>query len=157
LPVETVSWDDVQEFIRKLNATTGKKYRLPTEAEWEYAARGGVQSRGYKYSGSNAVGDVAWYDGNSGSATHPVGQKSPNELGLYDMNGNLYEWCSDWFGAYGSSSQTNPAGPSSGSYRVLRGGSWYYGAQSVRVPYRGSSTPGYRYADLGFRLASSSK
>jgi formylglycine-generating enzyme required for sulfatase activity len=154
LPVEMVSWSDVQEFIQKLNAQTGKTYRLPTEAEWEYAARGGAQSQGYKYSGSNTVGDVAWYSGNS-STTHPVGQKSSNELGLYDMTGNVSEWCSDWYGYYSSSSQTNPAGPSSGSSRVLRGGSWSNYAQDVRVPVRGGGAPGARF-NLGFRLASSS-
>ena len=124
LPVEQVSWKDVQEFIQKLNALTGKTYRLPTEAEWEYAARGGNQSQGYKYAGSNTVGDVAWHYGNSDHKTHPVGQKQPNELGLYDMSGNVWEWCQDWYGDYSSSAQTNPTGPSSGSYRVLRGGSW---------------------------------
>jgi formylglycine-generating enzyme required for sulfatase activity len=156
LPVETVSWDDAQEFIRKLNVQTGKNYRLPTEAEWEYAARGGAQSRGTKYSGSNTVGDVAWYDGNSGNAIHPVGQKLPNELGLYDMSGNVWEWCSDWYGAYSSGSQTNPAGPSSGSYRVDRGGSWCSYARNARVPFRDYGTPGYRGSALGFRLASGS-
>jgi formylglycine-generating enzyme required for sulfatase activity len=156
LPVEQVSWGDVQEFIRKLNAQTGKNYRLPTEAEWEYAARGGAQSRGYKYSGSNTVGNVAWYDENSGNTTHPVGQKSPNELGLYDMSGNVWEWCSDWYGAYNSSWLADPIGPSSGSYRVVRGGSWGNVAQRVRVPYRSDYTPGDRNNLLGFRLASSS-
>jgi formylglycine-generating enzyme required for sulfatase activity/tRNA A-37 threonylcarbamoyl transferase component Bud32 len=157
LPVETVSWNDVQEFIRKLNAQTGKTYRLPTEAEWEYAARGGAQSRGYRYSGSNTVGNVAWYSGNSGNTTHPAGQKLPNELGLYDMSGNVWEWCSDRYGAYSSSSQTNPSGPSSGSYRVFRGGCWNYDAQSARVPFRNYFAPDFRYDILGFRLASSSK
>jgi len=109
-PVERVSWEDCQEFVRKLNARTGLKFRLPTEAEWEYAARGGRKSRGYKYSGSNSLGDVAWYEANSGGGTHPVGRKSPNELGLYDMSGNVWEWCQDWYGDYGSSSQTDPAG-----------------------------------------------
>ncbi|MBQ3247459.1 MAG: SUMF1/EgtB/PvdO family nonheme iron enzyme, partial [Alistipes sp.] len=108
LPVERVSWNDIQKFIEKLNAKTGKRYRLPTEAEWEYAARGGNQSKGYKYSGSNDIGSVAWYTDNSSSPTHPVGQKQPNELGLYDMSGNVYEWCSDWHGSYSSGSQTNP-------------------------------------------------
>jgi formylglycine-generating enzyme required for sulfatase activity len=157
LPVEQVSWNDVQEFIRKLNAQTGKNYRLPTEAEWEYAARGGAQSRGYKYSGSNTVGDVAWYGDNSGKATHPVGQKLPNGLGLYDMSGNVEEWCSDRYGDYSSSSQTNPAGPSSGSSgsrRVVRGGSLEGG---VHVWHRDGGGPGLRDYSLGFRLASDSK
>jgi formylglycine-generating enzyme required for sulfatase activity len=157
LSVEGVSWEDVREFIRKLNAQTGKKYRLPTAAEWEYAARGGVQSRGTKYGGSNTVDDVAWYYGNSDNAPHPAGEKSPNELGLYDMSGNVWEWCSDWYGDYGSSSQTHPAGPASGSDRVLRGGSWGSDARHVRVPVRRGSTPDFRAGNLGFRLASGSK
>jgi formylglycine-generating enzyme required for sulfatase activity len=157
LPVETVSWVDVQEFIRKLNAKTGKNYRLPTEAEWEYAARGGAQSMGYKYSGSNTVDDVAWYDDNSGSSTHTVGTKQPNELGIYDMSGNVYEWCSDWYGDYSSSSQTNPTGASSGSARVGRGGGWDFFAQYVRVPFRLNNAPDFRRSNIGFRLASSSK
>jgi formylglycine-generating enzyme required for sulfatase activity len=152
-PVEYVSWNDVQEFISKLNAMTGKRYRLPTEAEWEYAARGGSQSRGYKYSGSSNVGSVAWYDGNSGDKTHSVGQKSPNELGLYDMSGNVWEWCQDWYGNYSSGSQTNPRGPSSGSIRVNRGGSWSYDARGTRVSNRYSDSPGIRSYLLGFRLA----
>jgi formylglycine-generating enzyme required for sulfatase activity len=156
LPVEKVSWDDVQEFIRKLNAQTGKRYRLPTEAEWEYAARGGNKSRNYKYSGSNTLGNVAWYDDNSGSATHPVGQKSPNELGIYDMSGNVREWCSDWYGAYPASAQSNPTGASSGSDRVYRGGSWYYNAGSCRVAFRNNDSPGSSYYYHGFRLACSS-
>ncbi len=123
-PVEQVSWDDCQAFIKKLNQLTGRNFRFPTEAEWEYAARGGNKSRHTKYSGGNTIGNVAY---NSGT-THPVGQKSPNELGLYDMTGNVWEWCSDWYGDYGSSAQTNPKGPSSGSYRVQRGGSWRYDA-----------------------------
>lgn len=122
LPVEQVSWNDCQTFIRRLNSLTGKNFRLLTEAEWEFAARGGNNSRDYKYSGSNNIDSVAWYGHNSGGMTHPVGQKSPNELGLYDMTGNVSEWCQDWYGSYSSSSQTNPIGPFSGSTRVLRGG-----------------------------------
>lgn len=152
LPVETVSWDDCQTFIRKLNAMTGKNFRLPTEAEWEFAARGGNNSRGYKYAGSNNIETVAWYDDNSGSKTHVVGTKSPNELGIYDMSGNVLEWCQDWKGSYSSASQTNPTGASSGSRRVLRGGSWYYGAGSCRSSNRDSGTPGYRDDDCGLRL-----
>lgn len=152
LPVEQVSWNDCQEFIRKLNSLTGKNFRLPTEAEWEFAARGGNNSRGYKYSGSNDIGSVAWYWDNSGSKTHPVGQKSPNELGLYDMTGNVWEWCQDWKGVYPSSSQTNPTGPASGSYRVNRGGSWGLNARDCRVSYRSSSAPGYSDDFLGLRL-----
>ena len=128
LPVQNVSWNDCQTFISRLNNLTGRIFRLPTEAEWEYAARGGNRSRGYKYSGSNVLSDVAWYDDNSGGKTHPVGSKSPNELGLYDMSGNVWEWCSDWYGTYSSSSQTNPTGASCGSSRVRRGGGWHSGA-----------------------------
>ena len=145
--------NDIQEFIKTLNAQTGKKFRLPTEAEWEYAARGGNQSKGYKYSGSNSISDVAWYGDNSSSKTHPVGQKSPNELGIYDMSGNVHEWCQDWKGSYSSSSQTNPTGPSSGSSRVLRGGSWNYIARFCRVSSRNSGAPGNRVDFSGFRLA----
>lgn len=122
-PVESVSWNDCQAFIRKLNALTGQNFRLPTEAEWEFACRGGNNSRGYKYSGSNYIDNVAWYDGNSGDKTHPVATKSPNELGIYDMSGNVWEWCADWYGDYSSGRQTNPKGPYGGSYRVSRGGS----------------------------------
>ena len=152
LPVENVSWDDCQDFIRKLNTLTGKNFRLPTEAEWEFAARGGNKSRGYKYAGSNNIGDVAWYDGNSGNKTHVVGTKSPNELGIYDMSGNVYEWCQDWYGDYSSASQTNPTGASNGSNRVLRGGSWYSYARICRSSDRDGGTPVSRYYYYGFRL-----
>ena len=152
-PVEWVSWDDCQEFLRKLNSITGQHFRLPTEAEWEFAARGGVNSRGYKYSVSNTLDNVAWYDVNSYNTTHPVGTKQPNELGIYDMSGNVYEWCSDWYGSYSSGSQTNPQGPSSGSSRVLRGGCWYNFTRYCRVSYRGSNCPDYRNNNLGLRLA----
>ena len=153
LPVENVSWIDIRDFIKKLNARTGKNYRLPTEAEWEFAARGGNNSRGYKYSGSNIIEVVAWHTGNSGFKTHPVGTKSPNELGIYDMSGNVWEWCADWYGDYSSNSQTNPKGPDSGSYRVMRGGSWYNGAGSSRVSTRYGDSPGLRFSCSGFRLA----
>lgn len=153
LPVEEVSWNDCQEFIRKLNALTGKTFALPTEAQWEYAARGGNKSRHNKYAGSNSIGDVAWYTGNSGSSTHPVKGKQANELGLYDMSGNVWEWCEDWYGSYSSSSQTNPTGPSSVSFRVFRGGSWFNFARYCRVSSRNSNTPGYRSRYLGFRLS----
>ena len=153
LPVECVSWDDVQTFLRKLNAATGKSYRLPTEAEWEYAARGGNKSQGYKYAGSNDPNLVAWYGGNSGDHTHDVGTRFPNELGIYDMSGNVREWCQDWYGDYDSTPQINPKGSSSGSCRVYRGGSWYDGARGCRVSFRYYNTPDYRYYYLGFRLA----
>ena len=153
LPVEWVSWDDCQTFISRLNNLTGKNFRLPTEAEWEYAARGGNRCRGYKYSGSNKLSDVAWFDDNSGRKTHPVGTKSPNELGLYDMSGNVWEWCSDWYGTYSSSSQTNPAGPSGGSYRVHRGGGLGSGPVDCRSSMRFSDAPNNRDYTFGLRLA----
>ena len=155
LPVENVSWKDCQAFIGKLNAQTGKTFRLPTEAEWEYAARGGKKSKGYTYSGSNTIDDVAWYVDNSGATTHEVGKKRANELGIYDMSGNVWEWCQDWYGEtyYEKSSTTDPQGPASGTYRVLRGGSWTSFARYCRVASRGRVSPGYRDCDLGFRLA----
>ena len=159
-----MSWNDCQKFISKLNALTGKKFRLPTEAEWEFAARGGNKSKGYKYSGSNNIDEVAWYDGNSyeGNAsfmffkkrtTHPVATKSPNELGIYDMSGNVFEWCSDWYGSYSKSSQTNPKSSNSGSIRVGRGGSWLDIAGYCRVSNRYYGSPTYRCDYLGLRLA----
>jgi formylglycine-generating enzyme required for sulfatase activity len=153
LPVENVSWNDVQTFINKLNAKTGKKCRLPTEAEWEFAARGGNKSRGYVYSGSNDLNEVGWYNGNQ---THPVGIKSPNELGIYDMSGNVWEWCGDWYGDYSTGSVTNPVGPSHGSYRVNRGGSWNANSQICRVAFRDRYTPSHSRNNLGFRVAFSS-
>ena len=152
LPVENVSWNNCQKFISKLNKLTGKSFCLPTEAEWEFAARGGKKSRGYQYSGSNTLGDVAWYEGNSGSKTHAVGTKQPNELGIYDMTGNVYEWCQDWYGSYSSSPQTNPIGAVSGSCRVYRGGCWVSSARNCRTSYRGRRTPDFRYGFLGLRL-----
>ena len=152
LPVENVSWNNCQKFISKLNKLTGKSFRLPTEAEWEFAARGGKKSRGYQYSGSNTLGDVAWYEGNSGSKTHAVGTKQPNELGAFDMTGNVWEWCQDWHGRYSSSPQTNPTGAVSGSCRVYRGGSLYYPAGYCRCSCRFDGTPDFRNGDLGLRL-----
>ena len=152
LPVEQVSWNDCQEFISKLNGLTGKKFRLPTEAEWEYAARGGKKSRSYQYSGSSNISDAAWYDGNSGSKTHPVGMKQANELGIYDMRGNVWEWCQDWYGSYVSSPQTNPIGVESGAARVGRGGSWCYDARDCRSSYRSFAIPDGGSSVLGFRL-----
>lgn len=153
LPVERVSWDDCQVFIQKLNQLTGKQFRLPTEAEWEYAARGGRKSRGYKYAGGNNIDSVAWCDGNSGNETHPVATKQANELGIYDMSGNVLEWCSDWCGDYTSSSQSDPQGSSSGSFRVIRGGCYYNFARNCRVSYRISNTMDYRSGYLGLRLS----
>ena len=160
-PVECVFWDDCQDFIRRLNALTGENFRLPTEAEWEFAARGGSKSRGYKYAGSNNIGNVAWYwdnipsqsSGSAGYGTQVVATKSPNELGLYDMSGNVLEWCQDWYGSYSSGSQMNPTGPSSSSYRVVRGGGWHFRARYCRVSARGNSTLDDQNINIGFRLA----
>jgi formylglycine-generating enzyme required for sulfatase activity len=154
-PVEYVNWDDAQKFILKLNQQTGKKYRLPTEAEWEYAARGGSRSKGYQYSGSNDVGAVAWCRDTGSKKTYKVGSKSPNELGIYDMSGNVSEWCNDWYddNYYESSPSSNPKGASSGSYRVSRGGHWdNYFAEHCRVALRINSDPSARWYALGFRL-----
>ena len=152
LPVEQVSWDDCQEFISKLNSMTDRKFRLPTEAEWEYAARGGKKSRGYQYSGSNSISDVAWYTDNSGRKTHPVGTKQSNELGLYDMAGNVWEWCQDWYDSYVSSSQTNPTGVALGWSRVYRGGGWNNYPSGCRSSNRSYNMPYSCYIGLGFRL-----
>ena len=152
-PVEWVSWNDCQTFISKLNQLTGETFRLPTEAQWEYAARGGNKSKGYTYSGSDAIDDVAWYDDNSDRMTHPVKTKAPNELGIYDMSGNVAEWCSDWYGSYSSAAQNDPTGPSTGSDRVYRGGGWIISAAGCRVAYRSSYAPTVSGSDLGLRLA----
>ena len=152
-PVETVSWNDGQTFITKLNELTGESFALPTEAQWEYAARGGKSTKGYLYSGSNSIADVAWYTDNSSDTTHPVKSKSPNELGLYGMSGNVWEWCADWYGRYFSTSQINPVGPITGSDRVLRGGSWINNATRCRIAYRSYNTPTYTHRVYGLRLA----
>ena len=154
-PVENVScWFDCQEFIEKLNARTGMKFRLPTEAEWEYAARGGNRSKGYKYAGSDDLDEVGWYGDNSEEYTHPVGLKKPNELELYDMSGNVWEWCQDWYGDYMEESQTNPTGPQSGKggFRVLRGGSYWHDARYCRVSSRYFDDPGSGNGNFGLRL-----
>jgi sulfatase modifying factor 1 len=147
-PVEQVSWKNANKYAKKV----GK--RLPTEAEWEYAARGGNKSKGYKYSGSNDLDAVGWYYNNSGRKTHPVAQKQPNELGLYDMSGNVWEWCSDWYSDsyYRSSPKNDPQGSNSGTGRVLRGGSWYDRGSGCRVANRSGLNPDHRSNDAGFRL-----
>lgn len=156
-PVECVSWDDCQKFIRKLNAKLGVKFRLPTEAEWEYAARGGKKSKGYKYAGGNNLDAVAWHSGNSGQETHPVGRKIANELGLYDMAGNVWEWCADWYGIYSSNTTINPEGPSKGEYKVHRGGSWKFSELYCPVSFRYCDAPDCRFSQLGLRLCLDAK
>ncbi|MBK8923202.1 MAG: formylglycine-generating enzyme family protein [Saprospirales bacterium] len=165
-PVEQVSWDDAQQFIQKLNAQTGRNYRLPTEAEWEYSARGGGKAvlfgngknvadpKEINFDASSSYKKAYSVVGEYRQKTVPVGSlNSPNALGLHDMSGNVYEWCSDWFGSYSSGSQTNPTGPDSGSYRVIRGGSWNTGPQYCRVADRSDDAPGNRSSNTGFRLA----
>ena len=154
-PVENVSWLNVQEYLKKLNKKTGKKYRLPTEAEWEFAAHGGNKSHGYTYSGSDTVEEVSWYKDNSGGTTNPCGGKKPNELGLYDMNGNVWEWCRDWYNEtyYGKSPGVNPQGSASGILRALRGGSWYFDSGVNRLSFRYYDKLEYKSDYVGFRLA----
>jgi formylglycine-generating enzyme required for sulfatase activity len=160
-PVERVSWYDYQTFISKLNAMTGLNFRLPTEAEWEFAARGGLQSKGYKYAGSNILNEVSWYVENSAFVgvdspdygTHAVATKKANELGLYDMTGNVSEWVRDWYENYSSGSQTNPTGPSTGSYHIHRGGGYDSYPSSLRVSYRAYTIGSITGNDLGLRLA----
>ena len=153
LPVDSVSWEDCQEFIRKLNALEGTdKYRLPTEAEWEYACRAGSSNMYCFGDDENKLKEYAWFYGNSGSKTHPVGKLKPNAWELHDMHGNVWEWCEDWYGGYPKSETTNPMGPSTGSRRVVRGGSWLNSAEFCRSAYRGWGVPGYRFCSLGFRL-----
>lgn len=154
-PVRGVSWFNCQEFITKLNQLTGQEFRLPTEAEWEFAARGGNLSKGYTYSGSNNLDEVAWYIENNDSIIHDVGTKAPNELGIYDMSGNVWEWCQDWYGSdyYANSPADNPTGPVSGSQRVGRGGGYLSTPKGCRVIDRGDPDPGRGYSFYGFRLA----
>ena len=153
-PVINVTWYEAVDFCKWLSEKTGTTIRLPTEAEWEYAARGGQRSRGFKYAGSNNVDSVAWYKGNSGGKTHPVGQKQPNELGLYDMSGNVWEWCMDWYDKnyYSQSPQKNPFGPLNGTSRIDRGGSWFGDSVYVRVSNRSYYRPTYGLKSLGFRI-----
>jgi len=161
LPVENVSWEDCQLFIAALNEMTGLTFRLPTEAEWEFAARGGNDSQGYKYAGGNDLDFVGWYSGNDtwmlrgtdNYGTHPVATRNPNELGLNDMSGNVHEWCQDWFGSYGSDDQTDPTGPIAGTERIYRGGSWYFDQWFSRVSFRNGAVPTYRSYGIGLRLA----
>ena len=152
LPVERVSWNEIQEFIRRLNQKTGENYNLPTEAEWEYAARGGNQSRGYKYSGSNAYGDAVWYSGNSGYKTHPVGTREANELGIHDMSGNVLEWVYDRYSNYEDHPQNDPQGSGTSSYRAIRGGDWYSDSWNARVSFRDFDNPDACGGNMGFRL-----
>lgn len=152
-PVENVSWDECQLFIARLDSLTGKHFRLPTEAEWEYAARGGKWSADYRYSGSFNLKKVGWYKDNSAGETSKVGLLNPNHLGLYDMSGNVMEWCNDLYGFYTRESVTDPQGPSEGAYRVFRGGSWHSPAILCRVSFRDVSEPEKRGINLGFRLA----
>ena len=152
-PVEMVNWVECQAFIAKLNELTGKKFRLPTEAEWEFAARGGTLSKGTIFAGSNTPKDVAWYTTNSGGTTQPVGQKAPNELGLYDMSGNVSEFVADRYGAYTAQDATDPTGPSIGNYKVYRNGSYQDAAKECRVARRYPAAPDYKQPFLGMRLA----
>lgn len=154
LPVERVSWEKVQIFIDKLNRITGRTFRLPTEAEWEYAARGGEKSKNHKYAGcSQDLGSYAWYGPNADSHTHKVGRKKPNELGLYDMSGNVWEWCSDYLGAYTDNAQTNPKGPKHGDERILKGGCYSSPTRGCRITDRSNYNPKLGYSYYGFRLA----
>ncbi len=157
-PVEMVSWDDAQAFLQKLNELTGKRYRLPTEAEWEYAARGGIHGQGYEYCGSDDLKQVGWYDDNSGGETKPVGLLLPNELGLYDMSGNIYEWCEDdWHSSYDAPGRPDDGnawvnGPGRGARRVVRGGYYFSDPVFCRPAYRNDWRPDDRYYYVGFRL-----
>ena len=160
-PVEQVSWEDCQEFIAAINALTGMNFRLPTEAEWEFAARGGNLSEGYKYAGSNDLPTVAWYSyndswdfrGTGAHGTHDVATRYPNELDLYDMSGNVHEWVQDWYGDYSTEALVDPVGPMTGTNRVYRGGNWYFDEWFCRVSFRNSVVPTYHSHGIGLRLA----
>ena len=151
-PICHVTWIEASDFCAKLCQLTGKTFVLPTEAQWEYAARGGRKSKGVKYIGNNDIDKVTWYRNNSGKATHSVGTKQPNELGIYDMGGNIWEWCQDWYGYYGSEAQTNPTGPETGSFRMNRGGSFYSWEGDCQASPRRLKAPSFRDGDLGFRV-----
>jgi formylglycine-generating enzyme required for sulfatase activity len=160
VPAYNISYFDAEKFVAKLNEIPEIKnaniiFRIPTEAEWEFACRGGLYSKGLRYSGSDKVEDVAWFDYISNSKVHPIKEKAPNELGLYDMSGNLFEWCLDWYTRYTSESLINPAGPNDGRRRVLRGGCWNYSARNCRVSYRLNDSPQHADNYYGFRLAMS--
>jgi len=152
LPVEQVSWNEVLDYLRQLNSIKGKEYRLPTEAEWEYVARGGKSSKGYVFSGSNSLVDIDWYYDNSISKTHIVGQKQPNEIEIYDMSGNVNEWCKDWYGVYNTESQSNPQGVSNGTFRIYRGGSWFTKERYCGDTHRSYNNPDRRDCGIGFRI-----
>jgi len=154
-PVENVSWGDANDFLAQLGQQAGRNYRLPTEAEWEFAARGGNKSQGFPYAGADSLDEVGWYAENSGGAEIPVGRRAPNELGLFDMSGNVWEWCADWYDQayYRWSPQDDPVGPDQGSYRVRRGGSWSSFPERARSTDRGWYDPASRYKNLGFRVA----
>lgn len=158
-PADNVSYLKISEFLLKLNQLTGQHFRLPTEAEWEFAARGGNRSHGFRYSGSNIVDSVAWKPGNAGNISHPVGLLKPNELGIHDMSGNVWEWCSDLYQPdfYQFSPKENPQGPVTGTRYVIRGGSWYFDSTGLQVTDRDKSTPEVRYGYVGFRLCRSLK
>ena len=151
-PVEQVSWEDSQEFLKKLSVT-GTKFSLPTEAQWEYACRAGTTTKFSSGNQDNDLNDHAWYSSNADRKTHPVGSKKPNPWGIYDMHGNLWEWCQDWYGSYSAENVSDPVGPKAGGYRVFRGGSWYNSARNCRSANRGGYRPSYRNGDLGLRLA----
>lgn len=153
LPVESVTWEQVQQFISILNEKTGLNYRLPTEAEWEFAAKGGNKTENFRYSGSSVLGSCGWYYSNSDATTHEVGSKDANELGLYDMSGNVREWCNDWFSYYSTQTEDNPMGPSTGESKINRGGSWTTPAVNCRNTYRHTDGVNESSQDLGFRLA----
>lgn len=152
LPVEQVSWNDCQEFVRRLSTMTGRQFRLPTEAEWEFAARGGTRSNNYTYSGGDAISDVGWYWGNGRDKTHVVGSKRANELGLHDMTGNVWEWCQDWYGYYSAHDQVNPRGARTGRLKVNRGGCWYFEMKASRNSARFANKPDGKYKGVGLRL-----
>ncbi len=153
LPVNDISWEDADAFAKRLSELTGCSFHLPTEAEWEFAARGGNKSKGYLYAGSNTLNNVAWWNSNSKGTTHDVGTKQPNELGIYDMSGNVWEWCSDWLGNYSAEALVNPTGPATGKYHVYHGGSWKTGSDFCRISYRRRTLDGYIKETVGLRVA----